>query len=416
MSPKATSKKAKPKKAKADKAPKMKLPTKAELEKMEKDRKESQKKRFIIVQTYTKALLKEFKKSLKAVVVYGSTAKGKHREDSDIDTFVIIDDTKLKTEVPLEVKDKIWGELRVLAEKIDDHITIQAFMFLTEFWESIRNVEPLVMEVVRSGMPVFDTGVFMPAKRMLQRGKLPATKEAVDRRLRTAPQAAKYAKMRVKSAAHHMEQAMANAGQAPLMFIGRVAPAKEDVGKELREHFVKQGLLDEKYADNADKIHQFAKKMEHEGMKSPKDLGAQVDKHLKMLDEFVEKMEELVFSLGHEKKSSILLKTYKTFLKANVGALELKGIKPPEKLEDLPKIVYKNFPQLDKDSMSLFDELARAVVVAKKGKSDVIPEAEVYMLRERTKKFIMNLGMELKSLKDKGKLKLPKDLKKLKKK
>ncbi|MCK5063284.1 MAG: nucleotidyltransferase domain-containing protein, partial [Candidatus Aenigmarchaeota archaeon] len=85
---------------------------------------ESQKIRLETAQTFAKEISREFKKSLKAVVVYGSTAKGKHRETSDIDTFVIIDDTKLEQDIPAEVKERIGADLRRIGTKIDKNITI----------------------------------------------------------------------------------------------------------------------------------------------------------------------------------------------------------------------------------------------------------------------------------------------------
>ncbi|MCK5593614.1 MAG: nucleotidyltransferase domain-containing protein, partial [Candidatus Aenigmarchaeota archaeon] len=180
--------------------------------KKEISKEESQKIRLETAQTFAKEIQKEFKNSLKAVIVYGSTAKGKHRETSDIDTFVIIDDTKLEKDIPPEVKEKISADLRRIGAKIDKNITIQAFMFLTEFWESIRSVEPLIMEILRFGIPVYDVGIYMPAKRMLQRGMLPTTNEAVAKRIHIAPQHLKMAEFRMKSGAHFMEQAMAAAG------------------------------------------------------------------------------------------------------------------------------------------------------------------------------------------------------------
>ncbi|MBW6451972.1 MAG: nucleotidyltransferase domain-containing protein [DPANN group archaeon] len=370
---------------------------------------ESQRLRFEIAQKYAKELAKEFKKSLKAVVVYGSTARGDHKETSDIDTFVIIDDTKLENDIPAEVKDRIWADLRKIAAKIDKNITIQAFMFLTEFWESIRSVEPLVMVVLRNGIPVFDVGVFMPAKRMLQRGKLPTTMEAVSKRIHIAPQHLKMAQYRVKSAAHYLEQAMAAAGQAPLMFIGKIPAGKEATSKQLKHYFVEQKLLEQKYVDYADKIHKFAKEMEHDDDEANlKGLGVKVDEHIEICDQFVKRMVELLKVLEQKKKSSILLDTYKTFLRANVGALELKGIKPPEKLKDLPKVMASTFPDLKEQHEFVFEKIAKAMVVAKKGQAEMVPEREIYEIKEDTKRFIFVLGKKLKELKDAGELKEPK--------
>ncbi|MBW6462002.1 MAG: nucleotidyltransferase domain-containing protein [DPANN group archaeon] len=387
-------------------------------EKKEISKEESQKKRLETAQNFAKEVQKEFKNSLKAVVVYGSTAKGKHKETSDIDTFVIIDDTKLENEIPAEVKEKISADLRRIAAKIDKDITIQAFMFLTEFWESVRSVEPLIMEILRFGIPVYDVGIYMPAKRMLQRGMLPTTNEAVAKRIHIAPQHLKMAEYRIKSGAHFMEQAMAAAGQAPLMLIGKVPPGKEDVPKELIFHFVDKKLLDAKYGEMAQNIHDFAKEIEHAEKKEIKNLGKRTDKYLKMTDEFIKEMQELLKRLTEQKADTVLMNTYKAFLKANVGALELKGVKPPEHLKDLPKTMADHFPDMKELQEDLFERLAKALIIAKKGKAEMIPEREIYGLKEETKRFIYTLGNKLKELKDKGELKITEEkleiLKKLK--
>ena len=374
-------------------------------------RSETQKERFKLAQKFAQEVLKEFKKSLKVVAVYGSTAKGKHKKSSDLDVFVVIDDTKIDKDVPAEVKDKIQRDLYKIAADVDSNITIQYFLFLTEFWESLRSVQPILMHVLNAGIPVYDVGIFMPAKRMLQRGLIPATKEAVSKRLYTAPQLLEMARGRITSAAHSLEKAMASAGQAPLMQIGTVAVGKEEIAKHLRENFVKKGLLEKKYADMAHKIHKFAKEVEkiENDEEKCKGIGARMDEHIEMTKDFIERMKKLTTELDSDSKTDIIMKTYKTFLKANIGALELIGVNPPEELKDLSNVMGTNFPELKDDQKELFERIAKAVVVSKNGKSDIIPEGEVYGIREETRRFIYNLGNKLKELKKDGKIELPED-------
>ncbi|MCK4550796.1 MAG: nucleotidyltransferase domain-containing protein [Candidatus Aenigmarchaeota archaeon] len=383
----------------------------------EKKKRESQEKRFKIATDFSKELIIKFKKSVKSVIVYGSTATGTHKETSDIDVFVVMDDTKVDGAIPQEVKDRIWNEMLALAKKTNDShklkegqgITLQAFMFLTEFWENMRVAEPVLMAILRNGVPVFDVGVFMPAKRMLQRGKIPTTKEAVDQKMHAAPEFVKYALGRIKSSGHYMEQAMATAGNAALMFIGRMPQNKEDVPTAIKESFCDQKLLEERFAVEAQKIRDFAKKLEHIKDEEIIGLGAEVDSHLKMTDEFVKRMANLIKELDQKKKGSVLMNTYKTFLKADVGALKYIGIKPPESLQDLPTVMHEKFPQLKDLHKELFDGLTKYLLMIKDGKESAIPERNVYELREKTKMFVLDLGKHLKDLKDKGIIKNKED-------
>ncbi len=384
----------------------------------EKEQKKDQERRFKAAQDFSRRLIEKFKKTVKCVVVYGSTATGTHKKTSDIDTFIVMDDTKIEQEIPQEVKDRIWNELLRVAKETNEAnkipegqgITIQAFMFLTEFWENMRTAEAVLLAILRTGVPVFDVGIFMPAKRMLMRGKIPTTKEAVDKKIAAAPEFVDYARARVKSAAHYLEQGMAAAGQGALMFIGRVPPNKEDVPKALHESFVKDGLLEEKFVKDAEEIRKFAKELEHKKEEECKAVGAEVDRYMKMTDEFVKRMEKLVKDLEMKKKSNVLMNTYKTFLKANVGALKYKGVTPPESLKDLPKVMYLHFPEFKDAHAELFEHLTRALTMVKEGKENEIPERDIYDLREKTKMFVLNLGKKLKDMKERGEIVVPKDM------
>ncbi len=373
------------------------------------EQKKEQEKRFKIAHKFTKKLIEKFKRSVKAVIVYGSTATGKQKKTSDIDIFVIMDDTKIEQEIPQEVKDRIWNEMLKIAKDTDKNITLQAFMFITEFWENLRTAEPVLIAILRSGVPVFDVGIFMPAKRMLQRGKIPTTQEAVQKKISAAPQFVDYAESRVKSAGHYLEQAMATAGNAALMYIGRMPQNKEDVPGALDESFVKEKLLEDRYVQDAENIRKFAKDIEHKKGKDLEGIGSEVDKHLKMTNQFVKRMHDLIKELEQRRKSNVLMKTYKTFLKANVGALKYIGVKPPESLNDLPLIMQNKFPELKDQYTELFTTLTKNLTLIKNGKAKAIPERDIYQLREQTKSFVIQLGKKLKDLKDKGEITPPKD-------
>lgn len=367
--------------------------------------KKEQDKRFKIADKFSKKLIEKFKRSVKAVVVYGSTAKGTATEKSDIDIFVVMDDTKIEEEVPREVKDRIWNDILQVAKETDPNITIQAFMFLTEFWENLRIAEPVLIAILRYGVIVFDVGVFEPAQRMLFRGKIPTTYEAVTKKMKAAPEFIDFGKSRLQSVGHYLEQAVATAGNGALMLIGRMPQNKEDVAHALKESFVEQGILEGKYAQMIDEIRAFSKRTEHMKPEDTKGLGFECDKYIEMADEVVKRLEKLVHDLDDRKKGTVLMKTYKTFLKANVGALRFVGIEPPQQLQELPKIFQEHFPEVKEIQEYLFDELAKQLTLVRDGKGDAIPDEIVYKMREKTKVFVTELGKVLKKLESEGKVK-----------
>lgn len=355
------------------------------------------KKRIEIAEKFTKKLVEKFKKQLKSVIIYGSTATKKFHEKSDLDIFLIMDDTLSDKEISPAVKDDIWNQILKIAQDVNPMITVQSFMFLTEFWDNVRLAEPVVISILKSGIVVYDVGIYMPAKRMVERGKISLTKEAIDKKISAAPEFVKISFQKMKSIGHYLEQAMANAGNAGLMLMGHYPVKKEEVPKYIKEIFVDQKIIESKYYEYADKIQKLAKKVEHVPDKEVYKYGKDLGEALKMCDEFVFKMQDLVMEADKKNKGAILMGMYKTLLKADVGALKYIGITPPEKLEDLPKVLNTNFPSLKEDHNYLFDTLSDLLNKAREGTENEIREELIKELDSKLKKYVSDLLNELKT-------------------
>ncbi|MDY6768818.1 MAG: nucleotidyltransferase domain-containing protein, partial [Candidatus Nanohaloarchaea archaeon] len=171
----------------------------ADKEKLAEAQEKSAERRREKVEDFADQLTEKLGEKVKCVAVYGSVSRGEHTHESDIDTFVVLDDTKLEQDVPKEAKDKIRKKVTDLAKEVDEKITIQYLAFLTEFWDAVRKGEPLIISVLRNGDPVYDVGIFAPAKRMLERGKIQSSREAVQKRLKLAASGYKKAEKEVRS-------------------------------------------------------------------------------------------------------------------------------------------------------------------------------------------------------------------------
>ncbi|MDY6776685.1 MAG: nucleotidyltransferase domain-containing protein [Candidatus Nanohaloarchaea archaeon] len=349
------------------------------------------------VEEFADQLVDKLGDKVKAVAVYGSVPEGRHTHESDIDTFVVLDDTKLDKDVPQEAKDKIRKKVTDLAKEVDERITIQYLSFLTEFWDSIRKGEPLVVAVLRKGEPIYDVGIFEPAQRMLERGKIKSSKEAVQKRLKLAAAGYKKAERNVKSSIpHKLEQAMANAGQAPIMLAGRTPPNKEDVPRVLEEMFVEEGMLEEEYVDYAEDIHDFSGKAE----KHPEEVTMEeLEEHMDKTDDFIRRMHELVGDMGGQKKVNDIIQDYKNFLKANVAALKSRDVEPPEDKSDLPGVVEDNL-DLSEEEMGLFERWEDVVGKIKDKALDQVEDEEIQDLRAATRDFVSRIGEDLKEMRD----------------
>ncbi|QKQ98005.1 hypothetical protein GKQ38_00505 [Candidatus Nanohaloarchaea archaeon] len=369
-------------------------------DKLKEMREKSQERRIEAVEEFSDKLQEKLGDKVKVVAVWGSVPKGEHGYDSDIDTLVILDDTKLKKDVPDDAKKKIRKKVTNLAKETDERITIQYFPFLTDFWDSLRKGEPLAIEAVRNGEPVYDTGLFMPAKRLLERGKISGTQESVKKRLKMGAAGYKKAEKNFKSSIpHKLEQSMANAGQAPIMLAGKAPPGKENVPDTLEEMFVEQGMLEEEYVEKAREIYEFA----DTGEKDPEEVtGEAVEEHLDKTDDFVRRMHKLVSQLGARKKVKGIVDDYKKFLKANVAALKSQGVSPPEDKSDLPGVVEENLDVGD-EHIEMFDRWEDVIEKVKAKELDDVPEKEIYELKSETRDFVSEVGKDIQKMKDEKK-------------
>ena len=365
-------------------------------DKLQDMREKSKERRMEAAQEFSDKLVDKLGDKVKVVAVWGSVAKGEHGHDSDIDTLVVLDDTKLEKDVPDDAKQKIRKKVTSLAKETDDRITIQYFPFLTDFWDSLRKGEPLAIEAVRNGEPVYDTGIFMPAKRLLQRGRISGTQESVRKRLRTGAAGYKKAEQTVKSSIpHKLEQAMASAGQAPIMLAGKNPPAKENVPNVLEDMFV-DDMLEQEYVEMAQDIYDFGDL----GEKNPEDVtGEVVDEHLEKTDKFIRRMHELVSQMGARKKVQNIVEDYKKFLKANVAALKSQDVEPPEDKEDLPKAVADNL-DVDEEHVEMFEKWDQVISKIKEKELDDVGEKELYELKSDSRDFISQVGKDLRDMKE----------------
>jgi predicted nucleotidyltransferase len=365
-------------------------------DKMKEMREKSQERRMESVEEFAEKLNEKLGEKVKVVAVWGSVPQGEHSVESDIDTLVVLDDTKLKGDVPKDAKKKIRRKVTSLANEVDERITIQYFPFLTEFWDSLRKGEPLAIEAVRNGETVYDTGMFMPAKRLLERGKISGTRESVKKRLKLAASGYKKAEKNMRSSIpHKLEQVMANAGQAPIMLVGKTPPGKEKVPETLEDMFVEKDLLEEEYVEMAQEIYDFGDK----GEKNPDEVtGEALEEHMEKTDKFVKRMHKLVSQLGARKKVKDIVDDYKKFLKANVAALKSQGVEPPEDKDELPGVVEENL-DVDEDHVEMFDRWEDIISKVKEESMDEVDEKELYELKSDTREFVSDVGKDIQKMK-----------------
>ena len=338
-------------------------------EKLTKDQKEIMEK----MKKFANEVVSKYKDLIKSVVMMGSAVRGEIKPKSDIDVFVILDDTQF--ELNQDQREKIDDEIEKIAKKIDERISVQPNYTLTEFWDYARVAHPIIYNFIKEGIALYDTGFFAPLQKLLKMGKIPTTREAVENYMESAPKKLMRAKtVKLLMLAEDCYYAMLNTAQAVLMFMGKEPPVPSKAYEEIKKHLVDPGILEPEYAEWLKEIIEIRKKIEHKELTDVK--GAFVDEWLEKAEKFVKKMFAILGALELRKKEEVLKRTYEVMYKA--ASTALKSLKIEVSSKDEIKSKFKeefiDKERIDPYYWTVWNRVEKLMDLLKQGKILEIPK------------------------------------------
>ncbi len=334
-------------------------------------------------------ILELFKGYIKAVIVWGSITRGDFTGKSDVDIYIIFDDTKFPLKKFEDIRSKIDNDIYSAASSIDPRLHPQPILALTEFIKGIRYTHPLFYNIVREGYAIYDTGFFIPMRKLLELGEFPITPEAAHQRIDSVPKRVERVKsVKLYMIAEDMYYAMLDAAQAVLMYVGVGPPVPKLAADEIREHLVKPGLLEEEYAKMLEDITAFRKKVEHKDVKDIS--GAEVDEWIVKTEKYVDRFEKLLKDLELNRKTFDVQKNYEVMVKASVAALKSlnKLPKEPEKLPEAFKKYLVEAGLVSPFYSNIFEKVMTMKKMVDDKQIEKITDRDVYMSKEYVRRFI----------------------------
>ena len=369
-----------------------------EIKKGAKATKESEKlnkeQRIEILKKFTKEMLKQYGPLIRSIVLFGSTARQEFKGESDIDVFIIVDDTRHR--ITPQLKMKMEDDMDHIAKSCHPLLSVQQPYMLTEFWNMVRLGHPIIFNFIREGVPVYDKDIFLPIKRLLQMGEIRPSKEAVEKFIERGPKRIK----RVENAKMYLivedlYYAMLESAQAVLMFLGKSPPRPEEAPVALRKTLVEMKLMDPKLADDLAGIIELRKKVEHK--KVNKVTGALLDAWIVKAGKFVKKMEGLIVKIEVMKRESMVEKSYAIMQETAHTLLKAmnKPVSKEAKMADVIKRELVETGLIDKKYLDVFTELEKMRESVKKGKILDIDKQAILVQREYVRRFIRDAGRVL---------------------
>ena len=289
-----------------------------------------------IAEVHKTMVLKKFEKYIVSHVLAGSLVQGRATPTSDIDVWIVIDDTDVKKMTRAELKDKLRaiiigmgieaGELTGIKNKLN----IQVYI-LTDFWDSLREANPIIFTLLRDGVPFYDRGIFMAWKQLLRMGKIKPSAEAIDMFMGSGEQMLKRVGLKLKDIGmEDIYYAILTPSQAALMLHGVPPPAPKETATLMREIFVqKEKLLEDKFVKILEKVIETRKTIEHGEKKEI--TGKEIDEFLNESDKYLKRIKRLFTQIEKIKEEQDMVKVYETIVTIIRDVLRIEGI---ERVED----------------------------------------------------------------------------------
>ncbi|MBI2146387.1 hypothetical protein HYU22_03540 [Candidatus Woesearchaeota archaeon] len=289
-----------------------------------------------IAEIHKTMVLKKFEKYILSYVLAGSLTQGRATQTSDIDVWIVIDDTDVKKMTRVELKDKLRaiiigmgieaGEMTGIKNKLN----IQVYI-LTDFWESLKEANPIIFTLLRDGVPFYDRGIFMPWKQLLRMGRIKPSREAIDLFMSTGEQSISRVKLRLKDMGmEDLFYAILTPSQAALMLYGLPPPTPRETSEVMEDIFVKkEKMLEKEYVDILRKNVELRKGIEHGEKKELS--GTELDVYIKNADKYLKRIRELFTEIENRHDERSILGLYDEIVTIIRDVLKMEGV---EKAQD----------------------------------------------------------------------------------
>lgn len=317
-------------------------------------------------------VIQKFEKYVVSYCIGGSLVRGEATKDSDVDVFVIINDTDVKRMPRRELLERLRGIIyQYVAEAsqiagVQNKLEPQIYL-LTDFWDAVKDAHPVMFTFIRDGVPLYDRGTFMPWKALLRMGKLKPSPEAIDMFMNMGDGIIPRSKKTLLTDIFtNIFWGVTTPAQAMLMLNGCPPPnAKKELIRDFKKEFLDTKMIEKKYIDFLEKVIDIWRDYEHEKIKEIS--GTEIDKLLKQTEDYLERLKKLREEIEKKSQEKTIEEVYKDVIDLLKNII---GKKPQDKLiEDFDKNYVKK-GKFTNQHLRILKEILGARQEFKKGKSD----------------------------------------------
>ena len=226
---------------------------------------------------------------IRAIVLFGSTARRTKSPGGDIDLLIVIDDLMMNMSPEVTEAYRLIVQKSIVKVSTKLHITTMRF---TSFWEYMRNGDPVAINLLRDGVALIDSGFFDPMQMLLKKGRIRPTQESIWTYYSRAPNTLHNSKWHLLQGILDLYWAVIDSAHAALMKVGEIPPTPEHVADLLEEKLVRKKMLEHKYVITMRNFYRLMKMITHREIVEIK--GAEFDHYYHSAEDFVNRMRKII--------------------------------------------------------------------------------------------------------------------------
>ena len=226
-----------------------------------------------ISREFSKLLLKEMGELVRSIVLFGSNTYDTSTKDSDIDIMIVLDN------VSVFVTDELREAYRIITSNLAQNVGKDKLHIMTlnlsDLWDMSRKGDPVLINVLRYGMPIFDRNLVEPLQYLLEIGKIRPSREAVYNYMARSSTLMNEIDKHMQNSVLDIYYSVIDMVHATLMCSEEMPPSPKEMPEIFANKF--KGKLLGKYSKDIKEFYDLAKKIEKG--KLIEISGAQLDKY-----------------------------------------------------------------------------------------------------------------------------------------
>lgn len=207
---------------------------------------------------FSKGLIKEMDELVRSIVLFGSNTNDTLNKDSDIDLLIILNN------VTVFVTDELKEAYRIITNQLNQQFANNKIHIMTlnlsDLWDMSRKGDPVLINILREGLPIFDRDLINPLQYLLEIGRIRPTQEAIYNYKSRAETLFEETQKHLQNAALDLYYASIDIAHAALMTNRVIPPSPKEIHTIFQKQFKKTPL--EKYGVQLQEIYELHKKVE----------------------------------------------------------------------------------------------------------------------------------------------------------